>query len=203
MTPSNQSLSLFAIEEQLIQLIAFAEDPDLTPEEREVAAGEIQKYVAAEVRKVDSIRGYLRHCEVMAWAARGEARRQLDNATIWENRQQRIKGYCFDAMQHAGLKKLEGNTGTLQVKGNGGVQPLQVNNESLVPEEYCDYVGRISGRMWRTVLKICAAVSAPDVSKDDVDLQRVPNNKRVREALASGPVPGAQLLERGAHLEVK
>ncbi len=219
-------LSLFQLETELGELLAYRESEELTEEERATADGLIKAYVEREVRKVDGVRAYLRHCEVMAGAAKEEARRQSDRGRIWQGRYDRLKQHVQVVMETFGLKRLEGNTGSLVVKGNGGRQPVTVTDPVLVPDEMCEFAGTIPGPVWRKALEESAWLRGFWNAGNLPTLMRTPRLSAIAEALAkpceqcegriavrdlcevcggSGHqgVPGARLEPRGAHLEVK
>lgn len=217
-------LSLFQIEHELVELIEFRESAE-TDEERKAADAQIQVYVEKEVRKVDNIRSYLRHCDVMATAAKEESRLQADRAKAWTGRMDRLKASVLGIMQMIGEKKLEGRTGTLSVRGNGGQQALTITDESLVPDEFCDMTLIVPASIWkrdRTLASIAGtrsvkndlvrkALSEPcPVCKGEkaifppVDWK---DQTQIKCPGCSGEgtrrVPGARLEPRGSHLEVK
>lgn len=146
-TPVEPRLSLYQIESELAELVEFRESCE-TDEERKVADTQILAYVEREVRKVDGIRSYLKHCEMMAAAAKEEATLQSGRARAWQNRVDGLKDAVLGVMQLRELKKLEGRTGFLMVKGNGGLQKLDITDETLVPPQYCEVTVTMSVADW-------------------------------------------------------
>ena len=167
-------LSLYDLSRQLVELMVFREEP-LTAEEREAVDTEIARYVAAEVPKVDKIRGYLRQCELMEQGHRAEAERQIKLAQLWEERARHLKNASIRALESVGKTRVEGRTGVLRIQRNGGQAPLEILDEKLIPSEY-------------TPLTINYTL--------DRDALR-------RDLAAGKEVPGARLLERGVHLRVE
>lgn len=168
-------LPLYDVEKQLVELMEFRDSEDLDPEARATVEAEIDRYIAAELSKVDNIRGYLRHCEMMAGAARQEADRQASRARRWESRIDRITSSCVKALRDAGKTKVEGRTGILRAQKNGGKLALEITDEKQLPTEY-----------------------TPMVITYPVD------NEKLRADLESGKyVPGAKLGERGYHLRTE
>lgn len=234
-------LSLWTIENALVELIQAREEveaaagspDDPYDSERALELQEIDKaiaeYIRAEVGKVDNIRGFLKHAEMMAEAAREEAAAQTARARAWEKRIDAVKDRVRDVMLEAGSKRLDGRTGAFLIKGNGGKQPLIVDNEAAVPEECCKYVGWIGGELWRRLQAFLPIIYGRyGLAASDFRLTRTVDNEWTRDALktqcsmcgglppheaadvcpvcgGSGtePVPGARLGERGQHLEVK
>lgn len=216
--PGRDNLSLFKIEADLQELMVCLEEAEDDATRAAVEQG-IREYLEHEVRKVDGVRAYLKHCEVMATAATAEMRAQAQRAAAWTARAKRLMDGCKSVMESFGVKRLEGNTGTLALKGNGGLAPLQIADESLVPDEYCKAVVEMPYSEWVQGLVGGASV------------KRFVDNAAVRKALSepcwacqgSGKhgedypdlpcpachgdgkqgVPGAQLLPRSTRLEVK
>jgi hypothetical protein len=220
------SLSLWHIEEAISQLMDMREEAT-DAEEIAVIEGELVKYAQQELRKVDNVVGYLKHCAMMESTAKEEATAQAERARLWHERAARLKRACQAVMETfvgGERKKLEGRAGVIVLKGNGGRQAVTIADAELIPEEYCDYVGAIPGALWRELVGQHEALTG-------VKLIRTPRAALIHEALqakcaecggdglmpfspegekctacgGSGKagVPGAQLEPRGAHIEVK
>ncbi len=183
--PYAGKMSLFQIESELLQLMEFAEDPERTDEERAAADEQIKEYISREIRKVDNIRAYLRHAEVMEAAAKAEYALQRSRAEAWKSRATRLKDRVLQIMQVIGEKKLEGKTGTLTVKGNGGLQPLVIRDETLIPPQYCKVMVTMSLARWLSIQQ----------GLEDVTVVRCVDNDLVRRAL-SEPCPLCHGLKR-------
>ncbi len=182
-------LSLHRIEDELMQLIQAREDAaaeGLMPEELKVFDAEIDRYVAAEVRKVDGIAHAINGALAFAAEAQREADRLADRAKAWKARADRIKAATLYAMQMHGVRVLETSTNRLRVQANGGVAPLEVNAEVLSPE-YLDVMVKMPvSEAIRLELTFNASW---------------PSQERIREALKRGEnVIGAKLGEWGVHL---
>lgn len=164
--------SLWHLQQQLVELVEFREQCE-TEEERQAADNAIAEYVKLEISKVDNIRAYMRHCEVMAAAAKEEKQRQADRQKAWEGRLETLEKIVYNAMQLSGKTKIEGKTGHFQIKKNGGKTPVIVEDDLVIPSSLCDYIKK----------------------------PRVDDIRKLLEG--GKEVPGAKLGERGAHLEVK
>jgi hypothetical protein len=170
----SQELTLFQIERDLVTLMDARAEAD-TQARLEGCDEAIAEYVIREVEKVDNIRGYLRHCEVMEAAAAAEADTQKRRAEAWGNRADALKRACVMALGIAGKKSVEGRTGQLSIRANGGKLPLIIDDETAIPSDYTPMT-----------------ITYP-LDKD-----------KLRKALEAGEgVPGAHLAERGVHLVVK
>ncbi len=204
-TELTQSQSLFQLEHELVELMALREEMAEAGEDVAACDQQIQEYVQKTIRKVDNVRSYLRHCEVMGHAAEVESHRLDQLAKLWGNRRDRLKDICRGVMEHFGIKRIEGQTGSLSLKGNGGFTPLTITDESLIPEELCDYRGTISGQAWADMDDYCITRSSMESWKgrQDVQMERHPNNGKIREALKRGPVAGVREDPRGQHVEVR
>lgn len=168
-------LPLYDIERQLFELMEYFDAEDLNSEERAAITAEIEKYAAAEVTKVDNIRGYLEHAQMLVDAHRQQAERQRRMAEHWDERIRYLKSVCIKALEAAGKTTVEGKTGSLSIQKNGGVQPMEIYDENKLPSKYTPMV-----------------ITSP------------PDKEAIRKALAAGEeVPGARLLERGVHLKVR
>lgn len=207
---------LYGISRELIELIQFRDEETLEGSpERAAADGAIAEYVGREVSKVDGLRAYVRHCDAMATSAAAEVAVQQSRAASWQARKETLKSMILSIMVAQERKRFDGSTGYFIVKGNGGLKPLDIRDETLVPGQYCDAVVTMPLLEWLAI--------APRhlVGKE----QRVVKNSLVRAALeqrcpaCNGDagaitcsecgdegtlrVPGARLEARGVHLEVK
>ncbi len=218
-------LSIFQLEAELAELMEFRENEELTPEERQAVDTQIAEYISRELTKVDNLRAYMRHCQMMAEGARAEADVQLKRAISWKTRLDYLKGFCLDAMNVLGKTKLEGRTGYLLAKVNGGKQALTIAPDSrLLPEAFVLYRGWMSAEAF-------AAIPEQVRGRQDFQLEREPRTEMIRAELekpcaccegtgrfltpegdypdpechGTGKkiVPGAKLEPRGSHVEIK
>ncbi len=143
---SATSLTLYDLSRELVELMDRYDDPELLEVEHAEIEAKLRVYAAQHVRKVDDIRAYLRHCELMIDGARREVAIQKAHEEAWEARRDRLKALCVDVMQEFKAKRLDGNTGSLLLRGNGGKQPVTIANPELVPDEFCVYECSISGQ---------------------------------------------------------
>lgn len=216
-------------------------DNELLAERREeLAAVEttLAEYQKLEVAKVDNTHRFLTSIKHLVPALRAEAAlitaraKRLEEASDW------LKGRIMEAMDRAGKKRVDGNSGRyLLKKGNGGIAKLQVDGwdedrkrwtqaEGVLPEEFIDVTVRMSASEWERLITNVSSLCLPALVSPIVS---EPSQERIRAALAvrcetcggSGEkigyalpcetckgtkcalVPGARLLERGAHIEVK
>ncbi len=212
-------LSLFGIESGLHELFDAWQNAE-TPEEVVAAEVAIRACAEAEVRKVDGIRRYWRACDQMAAAAKHEAATQTERARLWESRRERLKAVVYAVMDQFKLKKLEGQTGQLLLKGNGGKQAVDIYDESLVPEFYKTITVSMALSQWNALLRLAEVTGVADakstISPSNSLIAEVLNRncplcegegalKGCAECGGSGKqsVPGCRLAPRGQHVEVK
>ncbi len=197
------SLSLYNIEAGLLDLLTAREEVLAgeqtadTPMELEQINKALAEYVGREVAKVDGIHSYLAWAKSTAEEARAQAAAFGERARRIESGIERVKACCLDVLQAMNKKRLDGTAGRyLSIAGNGGVQPLSIQDDML-PPEYQDITVRLPRDVWRGLLGdyiLPEGVQVLDVK---------PANGRIRAALAEGPVPGASLQPRGVHLGVR
>jgi hypothetical protein len=125
--------SLYEITDHLAALFDTIEMVE-TPEDRLAIEAEIDRYLAAEIRKVDSVAGYLAHCETQSDFAAAEIKRLQERKALYERRFDRVKQYVIGVMEFQGLKKIEGQTSTLALRGCPA--SVDVLDEAAVPEEF-------------------------------------------------------------------
>ncbi len=145
---SATSLTLYDLSRELVELMDAWDDPDVQPETRIKIEKTLRLYAQAHVRKVDGIRAFLKHCELMIDGARREVATQKAHEEAWEARRDRLKALCVDVMQEFQAKRLDGNTGSLLLKGNGGKQPVTISNPELVPAEFCTLNISVNKATW-------------------------------------------------------
>ncbi len=227
-------LTLYEIEADLRALIDKREELEestcFTPEEDRERLNQIadcdlaiHAWVEKSVRKVDGVRNWWKTCEQMAMVAAQESKAQAARAKQWDNRLSRIKAMCVSVMDSMGVKKLEGRTGTLSLRNNGGRQAVTVSDPALVPEEFQDITVTMPVRLWD---RICADMAPAFRSDWRIGLREsmpVPRLEKIREALESrcstcggadtdcrncggsgyNGVPGCVLEPRGVHAECR
>ena len=224
-------LSLFAIETVLLDLIMLREEMLESSEDVAAVDEQITAYIRQEVVKVDNIRAFWRHCELMRDAAKAEAETQAQRAKAWASRLDRLKETCRSVMETIPFptgkpRKLEGRTGSLLLKANGGKQAVEISDESMVPDELCTITVTMSVELWNAA----AVFFAEDLVGTKVG-PRTPSLSLIGEAIqkpcvacngvgapwnnsASVPcpecggsghqsVPGCRLSPRSNHVECK
>lgn len=224
---NEKDVSLFRLKSELVELMQLRENDELSPEEQAAIDGQIKAYVGAELRKVDNIRAYLRHCDVMAEAAQEEANRLSSLIGTWKRRRDKLKDLCKDLMIESREKKLEGLHGSISLKGNGGLQPLEISQPAMIPEAFVLYRGWMSSEAMAEIPELVrgrqdfqferepipgivrAALKQPcepcKGTGESMDLDRIPVTVVCPHCGGDGKrhVAGARLQERGSHIEIR
>lgn len=180
-------LTLWHIEAELADLVNLREQMAEAGEDLAPIEQTILEYVGRELRKVDGIRSYLKRAEMMVHAAKNEAKLQNDRANAWQARIDRLKEFCRLTMEAWGAKRLDGSTGSLLLKGDGGRQAVTITDASLIPEELVTYQGTITDLAW-DALRHAIAHTRLDLweqwtSLPGVKLERIPHKGRIGERL--------------------
>ena len=204
---ANDDLTLWDIDQGIAETSEALEEAFAAPQPDTVEIARLQEalkaYVAAEVRKVDGVRGYIKHAEMMAAAAREEARAQSARAQSWQMRLDRVKALVGDVMRAAGARKYESRIGFLRIQANGGKPSLEIAQPMFVPPEYktCD-VRLTAAEMGRIVMLL--PLGDELAIKLSLAHERAePNATKIRIAIEAGEqVPGCYLNDKGEHLRV-
>jgi len=194
------SLSLYRIDETLAQLVALRQemtqdDPPATMEELAVVDEQIRQYMLVELpKKVAGTCAIFRKIKGSIALAKMERDRIDAVIDALEQQDSWLKGYVAEILEKQpmpakGCRKLEGAEGSkLMLKGNGGVQPLDIN-PAMVPVEYRDLTVRIPKLAWALAINALGATGAQIPEYTIVSDE--PSNARIREALAQ-PCPACK-----------
>jgi hypothetical protein len=235
-------LSLYHLDRDLAGLIEYRQeriaDTADPPSEDELKALEleIRRYLEALPKKVSGTVAVVRHWRSQRMAAKQEIDRLKAIVAHLDSMEARLLEYCGEVLEHQpepkkGCRKLVGADGsTISLKGNGGVQPLEVYNPDILPDELVRRDFSLSGAEWRE-LRSLMMIAQWNVllARIETSMKRSPDNEAIRKVLSmacfscggvppltedvpecgscggSGKqgVPGARLLERGKHVEIK
>lgn len=229
LTINEKEIGLWRLKTELAELMQFRQDEDLDAEAKAAIDTQIKAYVAAELRKVDNVAGFIRYRRSGAAEARAEARRLSALADSWERDEEYLLGLVKDLMIEFKETKLEGKYGYLKLQANGGQQALEIYNKELLPERMVKYQVTLSSEVWNLILQRAVKDEWPK----EVSVERIPRTGDIREALAKpclicddragfvwdGPnrvqcpscegtgsanlVPGVRLEPRGQHVRIK
>ncbi len=170
MTPQTGSLwnlggtlfELLEAREEAVQRLAAVQDNaaggnyEAAAELAAIETG-IQQFVAQQLRDVDGLRAPLKALEQGVAINKADAAAATNRAMILQNRYDRLKDLikqCMVALDQAGewkpkeSRKFESARGSFTLRGNGGAQPVEITDESLIPEEYRRVVVTLSTEDW-------------------------------------------------------
>lgn len=159
MTAIQPSLTLYAIETELMELLTFREslleDSDVTPAEQQESLKAIDQriyeYVAAEVKKVDNVAHYLREFEARAAVYANEIERLKRLMAVQEDRRKRLSDMVLSIMIQTNQPKLEGRLSTFKLAKNP--PSAEIAQPGLVPDNYQKLTGTMSPDTWNSVKK--------------------------------------------------
>ena len=190
---------------------------------------QIAAYMAALPAKVDSVRHVWKRIEVLIAEAAAEAKFQQARDQHLKADLERLKDYCQRCMELIEWKpgkprKLEGRSGYLLLKGNGGRPAVEVYDESLLPDELCTVTVTLLASEWHrgtNLRTINVGPRTPNLSLISARLSEVCLAPGCRDGIWHHPelaedapcpecggsgkqsVPGGRLKEPGTHVECK
>jgi Siphovirus Gp157 len=195
------SLSLWNIEQTLQDLADARESAEDAGDAEAVKAidAEIVAYLTREAMKIDSYASLVRKWQTEANLLANEARRLLERSRRMNADVDRLKKNALAAMQTFNVTEFKTPSNTMRRQKNGGLQALEVDktpdNEPDVDEDFIDVAVRMPLNDWERITGICKWHTP-------LDIEYIVSEKKLRDALALGPVAGARLRERGEHVRV-
>ncbi len=177
-----QSLSLYEIEHELLELLRMrdqATEEGAPPAEIEAIDQALSDYFTREVRKVNHIAEAIHSYEAAAAQALSEAKRMKERAESLDNTAKRIKAATLRAMQDHRVRVLETAEHRLRVQANGGKEPLEIEDETLVPQAFQGVNVRMSVRLWRSLSRDMTEVDCREV----LDTAYFPDTEGLRSFL--------------------
>jgi len=127
------NLTLYEINENL-QALTDSLDLCQSAEERAACEADIERAVAAQIKKVDDFARFLTHLEAQAELADREIERLRTRRRRFTGLQERLQQYAVRVMQSANLKQLDGDTARLSLRHNPPA--VEITDEARVPPEY-------------------------------------------------------------------
>jgi hypothetical protein len=192
----------------------------------------IQAYVRDKLVQVDDLRDPLMALSEGVALCKARAAAETNRAIMLQNRFDRLKDAIKQAMQFLEAsgywkpkqsKKLESAHGSFLLKGNGGAAPVEITDETLVPDEYCFVTVKIRADLMDRELELnevdygdAVKIGPREVSKSSVaaalalpcpacqatfGIEDVPCDACGGSGLQG--VPGARLAPRGESVVVK
>jgi hypothetical protein len=207
--PLSQSLTaemtLFELDESLSLLMesateAAADNNGEIPEELRQA---LLDYCEAFGAKVDNIANYIKSQEFEARNAKTEIDRLQSRQAAAENKVERLKGLLKYFMESRGLRCMKGRLNTISLRKNSQ-DSLVVDSADRIPSEYCRVSITLPVPELEELLRHLPEehnLRARLTPASNGLVKREPDNTRLRTALASGAVQGAEL-RRGHHIRL-
>jgi Siphovirus Gp157 len=176
-----------------------------TPEEKALY-GEALKVLLSEdlSEKTDALASVVARGN--AWAE--EAKRLSVVAQQHAKNAEQLKSYVLQIMEANGIKELKTATSRMLACGNGGLQPLEIQDGVLVPKEFRIIVLRVPEECYETIVVAHQQASSLGAIPAQLPEWLTPSgvefdSKGLRSDLSAGRViPGVSLLPRGKHLRV-
>jgi hypothetical protein len=193
--PPAQTLSLYAIEEQLL---AYTDTADLVPEDQEQAfLEEFKAALVAAIDKRDRVGQFLNHLDAQAAFAAAEIQRLQERKKTFEAMRDRIESYVIRVIEGLGTdpkgkpKKLEGRTVTFSIRACPA--SVEIKDESEIPLDYKTAAIKLPARTWESLLdnldlETRARITDQATRSDSVD------KRAVKAAITDNhEIPGATL----------
>ena len=219
----SESLTLYNIETELLQLLELREEINETPvayrepdlanalAERDALDSQIEMYLRKELAKVDGIAYMLAELNRRADIAMDEANRQEKRSKLWEDRADSLKAYVERIMQETGKTKLEGEFNTLTLRKCQA--SVEIRQPELLPNEFKRFEIKVSGDVWQSLV---AELLCKD-ERTDADIETIkgelgklkvsdpePVKSEIGQVLkAGGVIPGCELVTDKMSLQVR
>ena len=219
----SESLTLYNIESELLQLLELREDllscpqegEKLSPGGRSIAIqaidGQIEMYLRKELQKVDGIAYMLAELNRRADIAMEEANRQEKRSKVWESRADSLKAYVERIMQETGKTKLEGEFNTLTLRKCPA--SVDIRQPELLPNEFKRFEIKVPGDVWQSL--VAELLCKDERTDDDIETikaelgklkvsEPTPAKSYIAQVLkAGGGIPGCELVTDKVSLQVK
>lgn len=101
-----------------------------------------------ELAKVDSVRGYLLHCDMMEAAAKEEKDRQAANERHWKGTSDFLKSCVMQTLEATGKDKLQGKHGYLRSQVNSAAPAPIISRPDMVPRDLRTQTITVNARAW-------------------------------------------------------
>ena len=140
----------------------------------------IQQSIREQVaRRSDGIRRFIVWAERLAEDAKRTAK-------LWSGRAEMARAYVQGEMEAAGVRRIDTPTGSLSIRGNGGVEPLVIDDEALIPERFKDVTLTVRADHFVILNGLLAGYieGTEDNPITAWNVKESVSNSRIREALA-------------------
>lgn len=197
----------------------------------------LREYKGQLARKVDGFAALLLQLRDEREAAETERARINQRIHRCEVIETRLKSIAVEVLAaqpepKRGSRQLTGSLHTLSLRGNGGLEPLDIPAPAMVPDEFAMFTLRVDGATWRYILQTISLRGNDDLVRVmEIEANRECSNTLIREELARAckacggiggftpdgaigvtceacggtgtrGVPGARLMPRGFHVRI-
>jgi len=220
-------LTLYGMSGDLWQLLALREELIEVRESTEAVDADILTYFRGLARKEDGVVHVLGQLKAQERLAVEERDRLEQRAKSFQAKREHLEGYVMRVLAQlpeprgGGARRLEGETASLVLARNGGVEPLEVYDESLVPDEYCTFTAELTSEEYAACRRVLPESESLRRAVRYADSKRIRRQllSTCRTCMGSGfnaaggvcancgggrtePVAGARLKGRGHHLRI-
>lgn len=134
---------------------------DARRQELDVINSGIAAFVQNKLQEVDELRTPLIALERAVALNKADALAATNRAMVLQNRYDKLKDLIKLAMETLAAngfwkpkqsRKFESARGSFLLKGNGGSQPVEITDETLVPDEYCRVTVTMTAMQWAMIV---------------------------------------------------
>lgn len=166
----------------------------------------IRAYVVQEIKEnPNSIHQWMLESKARQEDLKQEKKRLDGLLAQEEGEYDRAKTIVLETLQEIGETKLAVR-GTLRRQPNGGVQPVEIGREDLVPAAFIKQTVTLTAEWWKAIGRELGRTNGGlqlwYVLSDAIERAKSePDKEAIREALLRDEgVPGCRLAERGEHI---
>jgi hypothetical protein len=129
-------MSLYQIQNELMPLLEMSQQENMETEMAEAFREHTAALIEAFDAKADDYAALIRTCESRADERLVEAERLQTLAARDKALADRLRNTLLEAMQATGRKRVETSRFALSVVQNGGKIPVQIHDETALPEQF-------------------------------------------------------------------
>jgi hypothetical protein len=132
-------LTLYNITNKFVELMDKAENEDLTEEEVQLIATELEQELS---NKASNIVAYIKNGESLIDAIKDEETRLEAMRRTGERKLEKFKTYVIENMNRLGLKEIPTQLGSLKIAKNP--MSIEIENEDEIPSEFKKEIVKIT-----------------------------------------------------------
>jgi hypothetical protein len=191
---------LYEVEDQLLAMLN-SED-SVSDEQRQEFERDLAESLKTAVAKRDRVGAFIKMCEHAATAAAAEIKRLQDRKRVFENTEERLRGYVLSIIESLGLddkgklRKLQGTNFTLSARACPA--SVKVTDETKIPKSLKRVRLDMTVETWEAICKLPGMLEPLPVASYYTD------GAALKAALEDGKdVSGAELIVGKNALVVK